>query len=77
MTDMGMQEKFSGQASRNDDHAQYPDQRLEQPEQPAAGDSSTRDGAQQEKLPPNGGLQSWLNVAAAFCVFVNTWYVPS
>ncbi|KAE8165172.1 major facilitator superfamily domain-containing protein [Aspergillus tamarii] len=73
MTDMGMQEKFSGQASRNDDHAQYPDQRLEQPEQPAAGDSSTRDGAQQEKLPPNGGLQSWLNVAAAFCVFVNTW----
>ena len=73
VTDMGMQEKLSGQTSRNDDHGQYPDQRQQQTEQ-APEDVSARDSAEQEKPPPNGGVNSWLNVAAAFCVFVNTWY---
>ncbi|GAB1210343.1 hypothetical protein APSETT445_009134 [Aspergillus pseudonomiae] len=73
VTDMGMQEKLSGQTSRNDDHGQYPDQRQQQTEQ-APEDVSARDSAEQEKSPPNGGVNSWLNVAAAFCVFVNTWY---
>ncbi|KAJ1711042.1 MFS monocarboxylate transporter [Aspergillus flavus] len=73
MSEMGMQEKFSGQPSRNDDHAQHADEPQAQPEHPGTGDTCARQGAEQEKPPPNGGLQSWLNVAAAFCVFVNTW----
>jgi hypothetical protein len=24
--------------------------------------------------PPNGGLVAWIQVAAAFCLFFNTWY---
>ena len=26
---------------------------------------------------PNGGLLAWLQVAGAFVLFLNTWYVPS
>ena len=25
--------------------------------------------------PPNGGFNAWLQVAGAFCLFLNTWYV--
>lgn len=27
----------------------------------------------QGKLPPNGGLFAWLQVAASFCIFFSTW----
>ncbi len=27
------------------------------------------------EAPPNGGLMAWLQVAGAFCIFFNTWYV--
>lgn len=26
---------------------------------------------------PDGGLEGWLSVLAGFCVFVNSWYVPT
>lgn len=34
--------------------------------------------ASPERQPvPDGGLEGWLSVLAGFCVFVNSWYVPT
>lgn len=43
-------------------------------ESPQHLDEPTRDPeAPSEFIPPNGGLEAWMLVAAGFAVFVNVW----
>ncbi|KAB8239082.1 hypothetical protein ETB97_002066 [Aspergillus alliaceus] len=69
---MGMGEKTSAQLYQKDDHIQPPDQRLQETTAAGAEDASPPESTEGKPI-LNGGMEAWLSVVAAFCVFVNTW----
>lgn len=50
-----------------------PQTEVDDPEEPQTSLVVEKPSQQTATLPPDGGLMGWLQCAAGFCVFFNTW----